>query len=73
MPDPGRDSVVEAAPAATPAEEGHAEADAGQEGQAQGPDEGPARGAQGAVAEVRSQGFTTLELDDYDPKATCGS
>ena len=69
MPDPGRDSVVEAAPANTPAKKATPTPTPAKKAKPKGPTKAQLAKRKDAVAEVRSQGFTTLELDDYDFKA----
>jgi hypothetical protein len=72
LPDRGHNSVVQAAPAATPASNAKKpkKARAHKPKQAAGPTKAQRAARAGAVAEIRRQGFTTLKASDYDPKAT---
>jgi hypothetical protein len=70
MPDPGRDSVVEAAPAATPEKAKPTPTPAKKKAKKKGPTKAQLAVRKAAVAEVRSKGYTTLTLGDYDFKAT---
>jgi hypothetical protein len=69
----GEESAVAAAPTATPVKEKAAKKKSAKKKQARkpkGPTKAQLAARKAAVAEVRRQGFTTLKLSDYDPKAT---
>ncbi len=67
----GEESAVAAAPTATPAKEKAAKKTAKKKpSKPKGPTKAQLAARTAAVAEVRRQGFTTLKLSDYDPKAT---
>jgi hypothetical protein len=66
----GEESAVAAAPSATPAKEKPKKKKAKKASKPKGPTKAQLAARTAAVAEVRRQGFTTLKLRDYDPKAT---
>jgi hypothetical protein len=68
----GEDSAVASAPTATPAKEKpkHKKAAKKKHSRPKRPTKAQLAARTAAVAEVRRQGFTTLKLHDYDPKAT---
>jgi hypothetical protein len=74
LPDSGGDdSAVAAAPTATPVKEKAAKKKKTakkKQSKPAGPTKAQLAARKAAVAEVRRQGFTTLKLSDYDPKAT---
>jgi hypothetical protein len=67
----GDESAVAAAPTATPVKEKAKKKTAKKKpSKPKGPTKAQLAARTAAVAEVRRQGFTTLRLSDYDPKAT---
>jgi LppP/LprE lipoprotein len=69
----GEESAVAAAPTATPVKEKAAKKKSTKKkkpSKPKGPTKAQLAARTAAVAEVRRQGFTTLKLRDYDPKAT---
>jgi hypothetical protein len=69
VPDGGEESVAEASPAATPKPK-QPKAKTSKPKKPKGPTKAQLAARREAVAEVRRQGFTTLKVSDYDPKAT---
>jgi hypothetical protein len=73
LPDGGGENAASAAiPTATPVKEKPAKKKAAKKkpSKPKGPTKAQLAARTAAVAEVRRQGFTTLKLGDYDPKAT---
>jgi hypothetical protein len=70
--DGGEESAVAAAPTATPVKEKAKKKKSAKKksSKPKGPTKAQLAARTAAVAEVRRQGFTTLKLRDYDPKAT---
>jgi hypothetical protein len=66
----GEESAAAAAPTATPAKHKPKKPAKKTASKPKGPTKAQLAARSAAVAEVRRQGFTTLKLRDYDPKAT---